>query len=150
MHCIFILLFICIFFSYTIGTQLYRPVVLMHGIAAFASDMNELADWIRSAFLGIYVVSIEIGNGFKDSILWPLDKQIEHLCMKIHNDNQLQQGINMLGFSQGSLIVRGAVERCSLRVYNLITLNGLHQGIFGIPYLQQLPIKFRELIFRSR
>ncbi|CAF0784475.1 unnamed protein product [Adineta steineri] len=51
-----------------------------------------------------------------------------------------------IGYSQGSIIVRGAVERCSLPVFNLITLSGIHQGTFGIPYLLQLPIELRDLI----
>ncbi|CAF1147108.1 unnamed protein product [Adineta steineri] len=140
------LLFKTTILSRSIQSIIYRPVVLMHGIAASASDMNELADWLRTSFSGIYVVSIEIGNGFDDSFLWSLDKQVEYFCTKIRNDINLQKGFNMLGFSQGSLIVRGAVERCSLPVYNLITLNGLHQGIFGIPYLLKLPIYIRELI----
>ena len=120
----------------------------MHGIVASASDMDELAGWIKESFPGIYVISIEIGNGVEDSFLWPLDKQVEHFCRTIHNNTHLQQlgSYNMLGFSQGSLITRGAIERCSLPVYNLITLSGLHQGVFGIPYLLKLPAQFRELI----
>jgi palmitoyl-protein thioesterase len=140
------LLFIATVLSRSIQTVIYRPVVLMHGIAASSSDLNELASWLRISFSGIYVVSIEIGNGFDDSFLWPLDKQVEYFCNTIRQDIYLQRGFNMLGFSQGSLIIRGAVERCSLPVYNLITLSGLHQGIFGIPYLLKLPVQFRELI----
>ena len=103
----------------------HRPAVLMHGI---------------------YVVSMEIGNGYEDSFLRPLDSQVEEFCTKIRADPRLDRGFNMLGFSQGSLIVRGAVERCSLPVHNLITLNGLHQGVFGIPYLLKLPTQFRHQI----
>jgi hypothetical protein len=44
----------------------------------------------------------------------------------MHNDTHLQQGFNILGFAQGS-INRGAVERCSLPVYSLISLSGLYQ-----------------------
>ncbi|CAF3308667.1 unnamed protein product [Rotaria socialis] len=141
-----ILLVITTFSRCSMRSINYRPVVLMHDIVAFASDMNELVSWLRTAFPDIYVVSIEIGNGFEDSVLWPLDKQVEHFCVAIRNDVHLQQGFNMLGFSQGSLIVRGAVERCSLPVYNLITLSGLHQGIFGIPHLLKLTARLRDLI----
>ncbi len=140
------LLFVATVLSRSMQAVNYRAVVLMHGIVAAASDMNELAGWLETSFPGIYVVSIEIGNGVEDSFLWPLDKQVEHFCRTIHNDTHLQQGFNMLGFSQGSLITRAAIERCSLPVYNLITLNGLHQGVFGIPYLLKLPAQFRELI----
>lgn len=140
------LLFVATVLSRSTQTVNYRPVVLMHGIIAGASDMDELAGWLRQSFPGIYVTSIEVGNGAEDSFLWPLEKQVEHFCRTIQNDTHLQQGFNMLGFSQGSLITRGAVERCSLPVYNLITLSGLHQGVFGIPYLLKLPAQFRELI----
>ena len=143
----FLLLFATIF-SRPLESMNYRPVVLMHGIVASASDMDELAGWLRNAFPGIYVVSIEIGNGVEDSLLWPLDKQVEHFCGKVKNDVHLQQGFNLLGFSQGTLITRAAVERCSLPVHNLISMSGLHEGVFGIPYLLKLPAQFRELITR--
>ena len=124
----------------------YRPVVIMHGITATAADMNEIAGWICQSFEGIYVVSIEIGNGYDDSFLLPMNKQVELFCETVRADPHLQNGFNMIGVSQGSLIVRGAVEKCSLPVYNLITLVGVHQGIFGIPNLQTLPPPIRELV----
>jgi palmitoyl-protein thioesterase len=130
----------------SIDGRTYRPVVLMHGVTATASDMNDLAEWLRQSFEGIYVVSIEIGNGFDDSFLFPMNKQVELFCQTVLSDVNLRQGFNMIGVSQGSLIVRGAVERCSLPVYNLITLVGIHQGVFGIPGLQILPAPFRELV----
>ncbi|UJR15877.1 hypothetical protein I4U23_002803 [Adineta vaga] len=126
--------------------SMYRPVVLMHGITSSAAGMNEFAGWLRTSFPGIYVISVEIGNGVDDSFLWPLDKQVEHFCETVLADEHLRQGFNMLGYSQGSIIARGALERCSLPVHNLITLSGIHQGVFGIPYLLKLPIQFRDLI----
>jgi palmitoyl-protein thioesterase len=135
-----------LFFINVVSSSIYRPVVLMHGILSGADDMNELAGWIRASYPDIYVISVEIGNGEDDSILWPLDKQVEHFCQTVLADVNLRQGFNMLGYSQGSIIVRGALERCSLPVYNLITLSGIHQGTFGIPYLLKLPEVFRELI----
>ncbi|CAF4312771.1 unnamed protein product [Rotaria sordida] len=95
MSCLAFLLFILTILSCSIKTIIYRPVVLMHGIVAFTSDMNELAGWLRTSFPGIYIV----------------------ICNDIH----LQQGFNMLEFSQRSLIGRDAVEQCSFLVYNLIT-----------------------------
>lgn len=140
----------CLVFLLLITTVLsgsaYRPVVLMHGIMSGADDMNELAGWIRESYPGIYVVSIEIGDGTDDSFLWPINKQIEHFCASVFADDNLRQGFNLLGYSQGSIIVRGALERCSLPVYNLITLSGIHAGVFGIPYVLLLPEEFRELI----
>ena len=124
----------------------YRPVVLMHGITSTASAMEDIARWVRSLYPDIYVVSIEIGNGKVDSYLLPLDVQVEKFCEAINSNPRLREGFNLLGYSQGSIIARGAVERCSLPVYNLITLSGIHQGVFGVPYLLQLPIELRDLL----
>ncbi|CAF3711411.1 unnamed protein product [Rotaria socialis] len=135
-----------LFTTTVLSSSTYRPVVLMHGILSGADDMNELAGWIRASFPDIYVVSIEVGNGEDDSLLWPLEKQVEHFCASVLADEKLRPGFNMLGYSQGSIIVRGAVEKCSLPVHNLITLSGIHQGVFGVPYLLKLPAEFRELV----
>ncbi|CAF0861597.1 unnamed protein product [Adineta steineri] len=135
-----------LFITTVISSSVYRPIVLMHGIIASAHDMDELAGWLRTSFPGIYVTSIEIGNGVEDSFLWPLEKQVEHFCRHVLADEHLRQGFNLLGYSQGSIIARGALERCSLPVHNLITLSGVHQGVFGVPYLIMLPAQFRELI----
>ncbi|CAF1017758.1 unnamed protein product [Rotaria sordida] len=118
----------------------------MHGVTTTAADMNELGSWLTASFPGIYVVSIEIGNGYEDSFLLPMNKQVELFCATVLADEHLREGFNMLGVSQGSLIVRGAVERCSLPVYNLITLVGAHQGVFGDPSLKLLPRQFWELV----
>ncbi|CAM2718337.1 unnamed protein product [Rotaria socialis] len=116
-----------LFTTTVLSSSTYRPVVLMHGILSGADDMNELAGWIRASFPDIYVVSIEVGNGEDDSLLWPLEKQVEQFCASVLADEKLRPGFNMLGYSQGSIIVRGAVEKCSLPVHNLITLSGIHQ-----------------------
>ena len=142
---LFMLVVITIFSS-SISAITYRPVVLMHGVTATASDLDELAGWIRQTFPGIYVISVEIGNGHDDSFLMPMNLQVEIFCATVRNDSHLQQGFNMLGFSQGSVIVRAALQRCSLPVYNLITLSGVNGGVFGVPNLMKLPPPFRELI----
>jgi hypothetical protein len=56
-----------LFFINVVSSSIYRPVVLMHGIISGADDMNEIAGWIRASYPGIYVISVEIGNGADDS-----------------------------------------------------------------------------------
>jgi len=141
-----LLLFIAIVFSISIHAKIYRPVVLMHGVTTTASDLNEFAGWINQTYPGIYVISVEIGNGRDDSFLLPMNRQVEIFCATVRADPHLQQGFNMLGFSQGSIIVRAALQRCSLPVYNLITLSGINEGVFGVPNLLTLPPEFRELV----
>ena len=142
---------LCLLFASTLVSSFihestYRPVVLMHGVTAYASDLYELAGWIRQTYPGTYITSIEIGNGPEDSYMMPMNRQVDIFCATVRGDPYLRRGFNMLGFSQGSAIVRAAVERCSLPVYNLITLNGIHQGVFGVPNHQTLPPAYRELI----
>jgi len=49
-------------------------------------------------------------------------------------DENLKDGFNLIGYSQGALITRGYVERCNNPpVYNLITWSGPHGGQFGVP-----------------
>lgn len=134
------------FLTAVLSSSVYRPVVLMHGITSTKAGMDDIAGWLRSTYPGIYVVSIEVGDGGDDSIIWSMNKQVEHFCDSVLADGNLRQGFNLLGYSQGSLIVRGALQRCSLPVHNLITLSGIHQGVFGVPYLLQIPIQFRELV----
>ena len=140
-----LLLFAMVFFT-AINAGSYRPVVLMHGITSSASDLYEVAGWINETYPGIYVVSVEIGNGADDSVFLPMHRQVEMFCATVSANPHLQRGFNMLGFSQGSLIVRAALQRCSLPVYNLITLSGISGGVFGVPYLLKLPPAVRELI----
>jgi hypothetical protein len=51
----------------------YRPVVLMHGITSNADAMEDIPEWIRTSYPGIYVRSVEFGNGKRDSYLLTLD-----------------------------------------------------------------------------
>ncbi len=95
---VFVLLFLTVFCS-----SIYHPVVLMHGIASNADIMDDVADWIRTTYPGIYVVSVEIGNGGEDSYLMPMNDQVESFCRTIDSDQNLRQGFNMLGYSQGSI-----------------------------------------------
>lgn len=109
----------------------------MHGIGASASDMDTLVGWLTSSFPGIYVKNVEIGNGVHDSMWMNMDLQVASFCAQVEADPQLQNGFNLLGYSQGSLITRAYVERCDTKglVHNFITLGGPHEGVFGVPNL---------------
>jgi len=93
---------------------------------------------IEGKLPGIYVHSMEIGanviedeaNGF----LMNCNKQIEYAHRQIANDSNLAKGFNAIGFSQGSQFLRAYVERFNdPPVYNLISIGGQHQGVFGFP-----------------
>ena len=104
------------------------PVVLLHGVASEAANMNNLANWISEEF-DTKVFNLEIGNGKKTSIYTPLSMQLNDLCQMIYAIDELKEGFNFIGMSQGGLLARGYVERCNeFPVRNLITLVSPHGG----------------------
>jgi len=115
------------------GAQ-YRPVVMMHGIAGDAGDMVLVPQWIQEVLPGTYVKNLEIGDGYWDSMFMPLNDQVQSMCTQLKEDENLAQGFNLIGYSQGGLITRGYIERCNdPPVHNFISWSGPHQGEFGIP-----------------
>jgi len=105
------------------------PIVILHGIASNAENMETFADWLQCTFQR-KVHNVEIGNGKKNSLYMPLDKQLEILCETIYEEEELAGGFDFLGMSQGGLLARGYVERCNkYPVRNLINLVSPNGGV---------------------
>jgi len=114
-------------------TQTYRPFVVMHGHASNANSMNTLVGWVQQDLPGIYIKNVEIGDGRLSAIFMNLNKQTEDFAEQLAADPALQNGYNMLGYSQGALITRAFVERFnSPQPYNWISLAGPNGGQFGL------------------
>ncbi|EGG21294.1 palmitoyl-protein thioesterase 3 [Cavenderia fasciculata] len=125
----------------------YKPVVLMHGVNSGAKDMNLVKEWIQQALPGIYVVNVEIGNGKLDSIFMTMDEQVEAYTKVVTSDPQLANGFNAIGFSQGSLVTRGYIQRVNNPpVHNYVSWAGPQMGQFGTPFIN---IKWLDRILGS-
>jgi len=119
----------------------YRPTVLWHGMGdtcCYPFSMGKIKDLIEQYLPGIYVYSIEVGTSLEDdafnSYFMNVNDQIEYVHAKLKNDSQLANGFNAMGFSQGGQFLRAYVERFNdPPVYNLLSVGGQHQGIFGLP-----------------
>jgi len=119
----------------------YRPVVLWHGMGDTCCDplsMGSIKRFIEKQLPGVYVLSLEIGNNIVEDeangFLMNVNDQIIEAHSKIANDTQLAQGFNAIGFSQGGQFLRAYVQRYNdPPVYNLISVGGQHQGVFGFP-----------------
>jgi palmitoyl-protein thioesterase len=106
------------------------PVVVLHGVESSSEKMIPFCDWLSDSF-NVQVFNVEIGNGEKTSLYTPLSKQLAELCATIYKIDELQEGFNFIGMSQGGLLARGYVEQCNLYpVHNLITLVTPHGGEF--------------------
>jgi len=141
-HCIFIVFILSICNKLSVSSPLppqahtpkWRPVVVMHGIMAGSDSMDTLMGWLQQDFPGIYVKNVEIGNGKDDSLFTGMNTQVEIFAKAVQSDPNLQQGFNLLGYSQGGLITRAYVERYNNPpVYNLISWLGPQDGVYGCP-----------------
>ena len=106
------------------------PVVVLHGILSSASKMRVFSEWIHSTF-HVQIFTPEIGNGYLTSLLTPLQYQLNELCHTIYKIDELKNGFNFIGMSQGGLLARGYVEQCNkYQVINLITMVSPHGGVY--------------------
>jgi palmitoyl-protein thioesterase len=114
-------------FSTTLGKDI--PIVVLHGIASSAPNMEVLSEWLENTF-DRDVFNIEIGNGQKSSLFMPLQEQLNILCDTIYNIDELQDGFDFIGMSQGGLLARGYLENCNgYPVRNLINLASPNGGV---------------------
>jgi len=105
------------------------PIVVLHGVASSAPNMNVFSSWLEKTF-NTKVFNIELGNGFKTSLYSPLTEQLNELCSTIYAIDELKDGFNFIGMSQGGLLARGYTEQCNkYPVLNLITMVSPHGGV---------------------
>ncbi|GFZ01974.1 alpha/beta-Hydrolases superfamily protein [Actinidia rufa] len=85
---------------------------------------EQLSKWSKSKGY-----CIEIGDGSWDSWFMPLQEQVKKM-------EELNNGYNVVGLSQGNLIGRGVVEYCEggPPVKNFISLGGPHAGTASMPF----------------
>lgn len=106
------------------------PILVLHGLESSSREMVPLCEWLENTFVST-VYNMEIGNGEKTSMYTSLNDQLHELCSSIYTIDELKQGFDFIGISQGGLLARGYVERCnSYPVRNLITLVTPHGGVF--------------------
>ena len=116
--------------------------------------MGAIKNFIQQELPGIYVYSVMVGNNeVEDEIngfVGRVNDQIEHVKAKLASDPKLARGFNAVGFSQGGQFLRGYVEMFNdPPVYNLVSMGGQHQGVFGIPECSAANHTLCELLRRA-
>ncbi|KAG5440288.1 hypothetical protein PCANB_001858 [Pneumocystis canis] len=111
------------------------PVVLWHGLGDSydSEEMKEISN-ILSKLLNTYVYSIYLDkNSLEDKnsgFFGKVDEQIDFVSQQLAGINELMNGFNAIGFSQGGLFLRGYIERYNKpHVVNFITFGTPHNGI---------------------
>jgi len=106
------------------------PTVLMHGIISNKNNMNQLKDYLVKEF-NINVIVPEIGNGIPNSWNLPLKQQGDMLCEQLNTIDELSNGFNFIGVSQGGILGRYYIEKCDgYKINNFITLVSPHGGVY--------------------
>ena len=145
-----LLLFSNMIFAENVTKEEEYPTVLMHGVLANKDNLNELKEMLEMNF-NIKVYNLELGNGAHYSLYTPMKKQLSDLCELIYSMDELKNGFNFIGMSQGGLLARGYVEYCNqYKVNNLITLVSPNAGVFyknNFFYNIYEPTKQEELSF---
>ena len=114
------------------------PVVVLHGILSSAKQTINLSEWISTTFDRV-VFNIEVGSGAMTSAFTPMTFQTKVLCETIYEIDELSDGFDFIGISQGGLLARAYVETCNkYPVRNLITLVSPHGGITQNETLRQI------------
>lgn len=73
--------------------------------------MDHAKSLLEKYLPGIYVLSVEIGNGKVDSIFWNMNEQLNEFNKIVTSDTNLTRGFNLMGVSQGGILSRGYLER---------------------------------------
>ncbi|KAL5016722.1 hypothetical protein ScPMuIL_006311 [Solemya velum] len=117
------------------------PTVLWHGMGDTCCNplsLGSIITLIQQKIPGIYVKSLRLGNNFEEDFLSGFfmnsNDQIANVCKQLAADPKLQNGYNAVGFSQGGQFWRAVAQRCPTPpMYNLISIGGQQQGVYGFP-----------------
>lgn len=88
------------------------PIALMHGMSESynSAGLASLLASLRIRYPHKYVVSLSVSDGLA-SILRSMDAQLDEFVHVVNSDANLAGGFDVIGFSQGGLLVRAYVER---------------------------------------
>jgi palmitoyl-protein thioesterase len=92
-----------------------------------------LESGVKRYFKGMDIACIETGAGYISSF----ESQYNAACSKLEKEvDVLKGGFTLMGFSQGGLLARAVLQRCSVGQYirRLVTFGGPHSGVAIIPF----------------
>lgn len=118
-----------------------HPLVIWHGLgdSAHSEGIESFMSQLKEAFPGLYIHSVtqDASNDAEDrrqGFFGHVNDQIQKACEQLANVEELRDGFDAVGFSQGGQFLRAYVQRCNTpKVRNLITFGSQHMGIADLP-----------------
>lgn len=103
--------------------------------------IGAVQDRIQRALPGVFVHSVATGATESADVLstyfGDANAQVRAACDALRALPQLAGGYVAVGFSQGGLLLRGLLERCTGEgappMHTLITMGSPHQGVMDVP-----------------
>lgn len=100
--------------------------------------MSAIAEEIKAVLPEVFIYAVRIGDSPNADRLASyydnLNRQVEEICQQLAHIDELREGFDAVGFSQGGQIMRAYVQRCNRPpVRNLITIGAQHQGVMDLP-----------------
>ncbi|TFY63416.1 hypothetical protein EVG20_g6322 [Dentipellis fragilis] len=127
----------------SLPSKTHRPLVLWHGMGDSHSSagMVQFQDKIKEMYPGIFIHSIYIEEASeadqRAGFYGNANDQIDLVAEQLKCINDLHDGFDALGFSQGGQFLRAYVERYNFPpVHNLITFGSQHMGVSDLPLCQ--------------
>ncbi|XP_034472633.1 lysosomal thioesterase PPT2 homolog isoform X2 [Drosophila innubila] len=127
-----ILLIVCM---NIIGSLAFKPVVILHGVLSGAESMTLLVRQIEKIHPGTTVYNCDKFSGWYslESAWWQVEQIRDYIDQigKLHPD-----GIIVLGYSQGGLLARAAIQSLpNHNVKTFISLSSPQAGQYGTSFL---------------
>ncbi|KAH8403063.1 hypothetical protein KR222_003892 [Zaprionus bogoriensis] len=126
------LLILCI---QLVSSLAYRPVVILHGILSGAESMTLLVRQIEQLHPGTVVYNCDKFSGWYslENAWWQVDQVRDYIDQigRLH-----PEGIIVLGYSQGGLLARAAIQSLpNHNVKTFISLSSPQAGQYGTSFL---------------
>ncbi|CAD6996959.1 lysosomal thioesterase PPT2 homolog [Ceratitis capitata] len=128
-------LFIFCFLGLFYETVSFKPVILMHGILSGSEKMNIMVQEIEKAHPGTKIYNFDKFDGWYSlENIWRQVVEFRNFLDEIGSKHP--EGINVVGYSQGGLIARAAIQTLPLhKVSTFVSLSSPQAGQFGANFL---------------
>lgn len=94
---------------------------------------------LKEAFPGLYIHSVtqdatSDSEDRRQGFFGHVNDQVQNACEQLSAIDELRDGFDAIGFSQGGQFLRAYVQRCNTpKVRNLVTFGSQHMGIADLP-----------------